>query len=133
MNFEKLPKIDGILIDLSGVMHVDDQPTRNAVNALEKLKSLKIPYKFVTNTTKEGAGTLMARLEKIGFKVSQEQIHSSLKAAAIYIKAHNLHPFYLLSSDARKDFPEVNQEFDSVVVGLAPDQFHYENIDKAFK
>ncbi len=38
MNFEKLERIDTVLIDLSGTLHVDDQPTRNAISALEKLK-----------------------------------------------------------------------------------------------
>jgi hypothetical protein len=69
----------------------------------------------------------------MGFKVDQKDIHSSLKATACYVKDHGLRPYYLLSDDARKEFPEVTGEYDSVVVGLAPEQFNYQNINKAFQ
>lgn len=50
-----------------------------------------------------------------------------------YVKDHKLNPFYLLSQDARRDFPEgTSSDHDSVVVGLAPDEFHYENLNRAF-
>lgn len=98
-----------------------------------RLRALNIPIKFVTNTTKESSETLMSRLTKIGFKVTPDEIHSSLKAAANYVVENNLTPFYLLSDDARKDFPNSDKEFDSVVIGLAPDKFHYDNINAAFK
>lgn len=89
--------------------------------------------KFVTNTTKESSESLMKRLVKIGFKVSQDEIHSSLKAASNYVMENSLNPFYLISDDASKDFPKASENHDSVVIGLAPDKFNYDNINKAFK
>lgn len=91
--------------------------------------------KFVTNTTKESKNTLLKRLETIGFQLDKDEIHSSLSAAVEYILKENLNPFYLVSKDARTDFPanDEGKAFDSVAVGLAPDEFYYENLNKAFK
>lgn len=67
--------------------------------------------------------------------MEKEDIHSSLSAAAEYVKKENLNPFYLVSKDARSDFPATDDDkpLNSVVLGLAPDEFYYENINKAFK
>lgn len=97
-----------------------------------------IPIRFVTNTTKESGQTLYNRLVTIGFKLEKAEIYSSLNAAAQYVKSKNLKPFYLLSQDAMNDFPLIDTSSSSdvqnaVVVGLAPKEFNYENMNKAFK
>lgn len=84
---------------------------------------------------------------------------TSLSAAVEYVKSNDLKPFYLLTEDAKKDFagqttenpstattatkttaaPPLNDDGDddgnenAVVVGLAPDKFVYETINKAFR
>ncbi|XP_059613619.1 haloacid dehalogenase-like hydrolase domain-containing protein 2 isoform X2 [Phlebotomus argentipes] len=121
---QKMSPISAVLIDLSGTLHVEDDPTENAVEALKK---------FVTNTTKESGQTLHRRLVRIGFELDPEEIYSSLSAASDYVKKNQLNPLYLLSQDAQKDFPPVDKEkLDSVVVGLAPEEFHYEQLNRAF-
>lgn len=99
-----------------------------------RLRSSNITVKFVTNTTKDSKQTLYDRLIKIGFKLDANEIYSSLSAAAVYVAKENLNPLYLLSIDARKDFPEedLSRPQDSVVVGLAPIAFDYEHLNKAF-
>ncbi|XP_055839861.1 haloacid dehalogenase-like hydrolase domain-containing protein 2 [Episyrphus balteatus] len=130
---KKMP-IKAALIDLSGTMHVEDDPTPNAIEALKRLRKTGIHIKFVTNTTKESGETLYNRLAKMGFELDKQEIYSSLSATANYVKTKNLNPFYLVSADARKDFPpESSQNYDAVVVGLAPNEFHYENMNKAFR
>ncbi len=41
------------LIDLSGTVHIDNSAIPGAVEAIKKLTLAKIPFMFVTNTTKE--------------------------------------------------------------------------------
>lgn len=102
------------------------------LNRLRKTKNIEI--RFVTNTTKESAQTLNDRLVRIGFHIKKEEIYSSLSAAAEYVAKENLQPYYILTDDARKDFPEnLNESENAVVIGLAPEKFHYENLTKAFK
>ncbi|XP_054742670.1 haloacid dehalogenase-like hydrolase domain-containing protein 2 [Anastrepha obliqua] len=126
--------IKAALIDLSGTLHVEDEPTPNAVYALKRLRETNIHIKFVTNTTKESRKTLHERLQKMGFELETSEIFSSLSAAANYVEKEKLNPFYLLSEDARRDFvcTDKERQLDSVVVGLAPDEFYYENLNKAF-
>ncbi|KAH8395592.1 hypothetical protein KR222_001690 [Zaprionus bogoriensis] len=126
--------IKAALIDLSGTLHVEDEPTPDAVAALQKLRDSGLPVKFVTNTTKDSKRTLHERLSRIGFQLEIDEIYSSLSAAAAYVAKEKLNPFYLLSSDARLDFPEEDKSRaqDSVVVGLAPNAFDYEHMNKAF-
>ena len=44
--------IRGVLVDLSGTLHIDDLVIPGTIAALEKLRSLDLPVKFLTNTTK---------------------------------------------------------------------------------
>lgn len=62
--------------------------------------------KFVTNTTKDSKKTLHERLTKIGFKLEATEIYSSLSAAAAFVTNEKLNPLYLLTDDARQDFPD---------------------------
>lgn len=43
-------KIKAILIDLSGTIHIDDEPTPNAIQALNKLVSLYSFANFIPKT-----------------------------------------------------------------------------------
>nr|XP_040235253.2 haloacid dehalogenase-like hydrolase domain-containing protein 2 [Anopheles coluzzii] len=123
------------LIDLSGTLHVDDQPTMGAVEALKRLRQHGVQVKFVTNTTKESVGSLYDRLRKIGFELQRDEIYGSLGATAEYVRRNNLNPYYLLTDDARTDMPPNDPEraLDSVVVGLAPERFCYEHLNEAFR
>lgn len=109
-----------------------------------RLRSINgIQVRFVTNTTKESKGTLLHRIHGIGFtSITKDDIFSSLSAAAQYTKNHRLRPYYLLTEDAKKDFIDEKEleatnnlkgDEDSVVVGLAPDKFEYETLNKAFQ
>lgn len=125
--------IKAALIDLSGTLHIEDEPTPNAIEALKRLRQINLHIKFVTNTTKESKETLYNRLKNIGFELEKSEIYSSLSAASDYVQKNNLNPFYVVSKDARKDFPLGDEtSYDSVVVGLAPTEFNYENLNKAF-
>lgn len=57
-----------------------------------------------------------------------------MSATNNFVCENRLNPFYLVSDDARQDFPpSTDQPFDSVVVGLAPDSFKYESMNEAFR
>jgi HAD superfamily hydrolase (TIGR01458 family) len=67
--------------------------------------------------------------------VDKNEIFGSLRAASTYVASQKLNPFYILTDDARTDFPpnETQKAFDSVVVGLAPEKFDYGHINHAFQ
>ena len=51
MRMEKrTPMTRGILIDLSGTVHIGDRPVPGAVDAIRHLQRSGAPFRFVTNT-----------------------------------------------------------------------------------
>ncbi|CEM01796.1 unnamed protein product [Vitrella brassicaformis CCMP3155] len=138
--------IEYALVDLSGTLHIESEPTPDAIAALTKLRSLVKGVRFVTNTTKESQRQLMARLKAIGFDIDSSEIFSSLSAAVRLIKERGVErPFLMLSESAKEDFREAGacvvdgqggeeEEHDPcVVVGLAPDSFNYDTMTKAMR
>lgn len=92
--------------------------------------------KFVTNTTKESNSFLHSRLTRLGFEIKKEEIFSSLAAARKLIVSRRLNPLLLIDPAAYEDFEDLvkeDEETDAVVVGLAPDKFHYDELNKAFR
>ncbi|CAH3024146.1 unnamed protein product [Porites evermanni] len=120
-------KISGVLIDLSGTIHVENTVMPGAIQALKRLRKTGVSVRFVTNTTKESKDTLLNRLNGLGFDIKSEEVFTSLTAARQVVKKRNLRPLLFLGSDASKDFHgiDVNNP-NAVVVGLAPDCFSYE-------
>jgi len=127
-------KIRGVLVDLSGTIHVENTVIPGSIEALKRLRETGVPLRFVTNTTKESKETLLRRLTGIGFDIKAEEVFTSLTAARRYVDQRNLRPMLLLQQDAIKDFKGVDvNNPNAVVVGLAPDCFDYEFLNKAFR
>ncbi|GFS13129.1 haloacid dehalogenase-like hydrolase domain-containing protein 2 [Elysia marginata] len=129
-------KVKAVLIDLSGTLHIDDDPTPGAVEALARLQALPgLNLKYVTNTTKESKRVLMERLNKVGFtKITEDQVFTSLSAARKLVEDRQLRPFFLVDKKAMEDFHGISQKNpNAVVIGLAPDEFNYENMNKAMR
>ena len=125
-----------VLIDLSGTLHIDNTAILGAVEALNRLRSANIPLRFVTNTTKESSNFLHKRLMGLGFDIKREEIFSSLAAARKLIVSRKLNPMLLIDCAANEDFENLvknDDKVNAVVVGLAPDKFHYEELNKAFR
>ncbi len=73
----------------------------------ESLRSSKLLFRFVTNTTKESQNFLYNRLKTIGFDIKKEEIFSSLLAAKQFIKKSKLNPYLMLESEAIEDFEDI--------------------------
>ena len=134
-----------VLIDLSGTLHVEDVATPNAVAALKKLRGSGRHVRFVTNTTKESGRALHDRLTRLNFEIDRREIFSSLSAASRLVERQKLNPLYLLSESALEEFnlsDDVDTQQDTcqeaaaknaVVLGLAPELFHYEKLTEAMQ
>ncbi|CAI4222561.1 unnamed protein product [Auanema sp. JU1783] len=121
-----------VLIDLSGTLHIEDKVTHGAIEALEKLRKL-FPIKFITNTTKESANILQARLKRCGFSIEKKEIFSSLLAAKSLVEEKQLRPMLMLEKEAIEDFEDIDcANPNAVVVGLAPSHFYFERMNEAF-
>ncbi|KAJ3192761.1 Haloacid dehalogenase-like hydrolase domain-containing protein 2 [Irineochytrium annulatum] len=124
----------GILVDLSGTLHVEHEPTRNAVSALKKLRGSSLKIRFVTNTTKESVSALLERLQGIGFDITRKEIFTSMIAARAIVEKRALRPLLLLADAAMPEFDGIDTDDPNcVVVGLAPSLFEYESLTNAMR
>ncbi|KAF9348220.1 hypothetical protein BGX26_000358 [Mortierella sp. AD094] len=103
--------IRGVLIDVSGTVHVGDKVIPGAANALDRLRASGIPFRFCTNTTQTSGDNLANKLRKLGLNVNRDE------------------------TDAKQEFEGIEQSepHDAVVVGLSPSSFHYDMLNKAFR
>ncbi len=100
-----------------------------------RLRRSNVQVKFVTNTTKECRAFLYERLINLGFELAIDEIISSLTATRNMLARENLRPLLLVDSKALAEFSDLpsDENYDSVVIGLAPEHFHYETLNKAFR
>ncbi|KAJ2359216.1 hypothetical protein IWW50_003220 [Coemansia erecta] len=125
----------GVMLDISGTLHVNYSPTPNAVAALSKLRSTGVKVRFVTNSTKMTDESLFTKLISMGFEVTRAEIFSSLSAAKQMISDRSYRPLLLLEDDALVQFSDVDQSapHNAVVIGLAPSKLDYEHLNQAFQ
>lgn len=127
-------RIETVLVDLSGTLHIEDSAIPGALEALTRLRDSNVKLKFVTNTTKEPLRLLHEKLMQIGFKIEKDEIFTSLTAARNLVTGRGLRPFLLLEESAKEDFTGVSEENpNAVVVGLAPNVFKYDVLNDAFR
>ncbi|KAJ2457437.1 Haloacid dehalogenase-like hydrolase domain-containing protein 2 [Coemansia sp. RSA 2424] len=130
----RFTSIKGVLLDLSGTLHIDNTVTSGAVEALRHLRGTGIKIRFVTNSTKMSDAQLHAKLSKLGFDLSPSEIFSSLSAAKRLVQQRSYRPLLILEDEALEQFADVNQDapHNAVVIGLAPSKLDYAHLNRAF-
>ena len=88
-----LKDIKVALVDISGTLHIDYNPTRDAVQALKRLQQSGITVKLVTNGTQKSKSGLCSRLIKLGFDIKYNEIFTSLVFTRKLVEAKGLSPF----------------------------------------
>ncbi|KAI8884149.1 hypothetical protein K501DRAFT_323094 [Backusella circina FSU 941] len=126
--------VRGLLIDLSGTLHIDSKVIPGALEAIQRLKQSGIPYRFATNTTKISSRRLVTKLQQLGFDVQDSDVFTSLSACRDLIQTNNLRPLLLMEDATMEEFDGLDTENpNSVVIGLAPSKFNYEKLNEAFR
>ena len=126
--------IDGVLLDLSGVLHVGNTPLPGAVTALQRLRDSGVALRFVTNTTRSTRAMVASKLRGMGFALADEEIFTAPRAACEYLAAHALRPLLLVHPGVLAEFDGVAQEEPNVVLlGDAGDSFDYHHMNAAFR
>ena len=108
-----------ILIDLAGVLYIDDEPLRGAAQALGALRASGLPIRFLTNTTRSPRSRIVAGLRQMGFAVAAEEIQTAVLATRNFVEQRKLHPHYLVHPDIADEIGRSHAEPDAVVLGDA--------------
>jgi len=130
--------IDGVLLDIDGVLTVSWKALPGAIEAVHGLRSEGLPFRLITNTTTHTRTDLAGLLRAAGIEVEPEEIITAVVATASYLAAH--HPgarvFLLSDGDARVDLMGVSlvdEGADVVVIGGAYEGFGYEAVNRVFR
>jgi HAD superfamily hydrolase (TIGR01458 family) len=135
-----LDHIDGVLLDIDGVLSVSWEPIPGSIEAMAWLRREGIPFRLITNTTTHTREDLAASLVGAGFDVMRDEVVTAVVATASYLRAH--HPgarvWLLTDGDSRDDLEGIevvgsDDEADVVVLGGACDAFSYVAINRVFQ
>lgn len=126
--------IKGVLLDLSGTLHIGDTPLPGAVAAVRRLEQAGVPLRFVTNTSRKTRRMLHDDLRRMGFTMPLEHVFTGALAVRRYLERHRLRPHLLVHKNLEAEFDGLEKENpDAVVVGYAEDNFTFSNMNLAFR
>ena len=130
--------MQGILIDLDGVLYVGDTAIDGAVEALRWINESEIPHLFVTNTTSRPRRAIVEKLAGMGIVVDVERILTPAVAAGHWLQDHVEGPLALFVPQATKEefssFPQLEEDAHAaaVVIGDLGRGWDFETLNRAF-
>lgn len=126
--------VEGVLLDLSGVLYVGDAAVPGAQTALGRLRDAHLPIRFVTNVTRRPFEVILERLREMGFDIAVDELLTAPRAAREYIEAHGLRPYLLIHSALEPEFAALDCESpNAVLLGDAEERFDYAHLNRAFR
>ena len=132
-----LATVDGLLIDIDGVLIHGNEVIPGAAEAVESLRARNIQFRFVTNTTNYCRHSLLERVVALGIAMQEHELFTATYAAARYLQNQNARSYYpLLLPDAQLEFAglEVDEELpEFVVVGDMGASFTFPRLNRAFR
>lgn len=126
--------LKGVLLDLSGVLHVGGDVLPGAAEALAKLRAAGLSLRFVTNSTRRPKARLVTMLQDIGLEISANEVFTPAMAARDWLTEHGHSPHLLIHPDLAEDFANcTDRGSKAVVVGDAADGFTFDAMNAAFR
>jgi HAD superfamily hydrolase (TIGR01458 family) len=129
--------VQALLLDLDGVLYVEDEPVPGARPAVAELRERGLALRFVTNTTSRPRRLILDRLNRLGFDVAAEELSTPAALAVSHcLAAGRSRAMLLVRDDVKEDFAELDEVEDrveAVVVGDLGEGFAYEVLNRAFR
>lgn len=132
--------IQGVLLDLSGVLYEGDHCLPGAGEALARLHAAGLPLRYLTNTTRTPRAALVARLQALGLEMAEEEVFTAPQAARHHVAARGLTPWLLVHPDIVAEMrgdgtgtSPAPADCDCVLVGDAGEGFSYAALNQAFR
>jgi HAD superfamily hydrolase (TIGR01458 family) len=130
-------RAQALLLDLDGVLYVEDEPVPGALEAVAALRERGLALRFVTNTTSRPRRLILERLRRLGFEVAAEELSTPAALAVAHCLEHGRRRAMLLvRDDVKEDFAELEEAAEGVevvVVGDLGEAFRYDVLNRAFR
>ena len=133
-----LPNVfQALIIDLDGVLFVDQEPVEGAGDALARLKAGGLSCRFATNTSTLSSEALHRKLLDMGLPIERREILSAPAAVHRFLQARpGSSCCLLLDEEVRSDFKDIPQveleQADFVVLGDIGDALTRGLLDAVF-
>jgi HAD superfamily hydrolase (TIGR01458 family) len=134
---DRLAAVRAVLLDLDGVLYVEDQPIAGAREAVAALRDAGLTLRFVTNTTALPRRRILARLERLGFAVEPPELATPAALAVRHcLDAGHTRVALIMNDEVKEDFAqldEVDEDAGAVIVGDLGSAFGYDVLNRAFR
>lgn len=134
---DRLLRPTAVLLDLDGVLYVEDEPIPGAIEAVALLRDRGLRLRFATNTTSRPRRDILARLERLGIPVPEGELVTPARLAVEHCLAvGRRRALLLMRDDVKADLAglqEVSVGADAVVVGDLGERFGYRVLNQAFR
>ena len=126
--------INGVLLDLAGVIYSGDHVYPGTSEALSRLHDAGLPVRFLTNTTRTPKRAILDRLRIMGVHIADDELFTPAKATCNWLEQHRRSPYLLVHPDLKEDFQGLATHNDiAVVIGDAGTSFTYDTLNAAFR
>jgi HAD superfamily hydrolase (TIGR01458 family) len=129
--------VRAVLVDLDGVLYVEDEPIAGAVDAVNDLRHTGLALRFVTNTTAHSRARTLEKLNRLGFQVNgRELVTPAALAVAHSRRSGHGRVALLMNDEVKEDFRELEETDDApdaVIVGDLGSAFGYDILNRAFR
>jgi HAD superfamily hydrolase (TIGR01458 family) len=134
-----LLNVDGLLLDMDGVLSISWEPLPGAVEAIGALRAGGVPMRVLTNTTSRSRATIAAELRRTGFAFADHDVLTTAVSAAAHLRtAHAGERVFVLGDARAEDFEGValvslDEEPDVVVISGADASFTFETMNRVYR
>jgi HAD superfamily hydrolase (TIGR01450 family) len=132
--------IEGLVLDMEGVIHVGWEPLPGAPEAIADLAARGIELAVLTNTTGRTRAEIARRLAAMRVALPAERIVSAASAAAEHLRAHHAgaRVYALVEREAREELAGVElverpDDADVVLLGGPGDDWTYARLHAVFR
>jgi len=132
-----LEPVSALLLDLDGVLYVEEDLVEGAVDAVVRLRERDFALRFVTNTTARSRARTLDKLSHLGFAVSDPELVTPSGLAVRYCRDRGYQRVALVMNDeVKRDFDGLDETVDraqAVIVGDLGPAFGYDVLNQAFR
>jgi HAD superfamily hydrolase (TIGR01458 family) len=129
--------LEALLVDLDGVLYVEDEPVEGAADAVGKLRDAGLKLRFVTNTTARSHAQTLEKLRRLGFDVAdQELITPAALARKHCLDVGHTTVALVMNENVKEDFDGLTESDDgpdAVIMGDLGERFGFDILNRAFR
>jgi HAD superfamily hydrolase (TIGR01458 family) len=126
-----------LLLDLDGVLYVEDEPVAGAHEAVEQLRGGGFALRFVTNTTARSRVHTLDKLARLGFAVEDRELVTPAALAVRHCREQGHRRVALVMNEGvKRDFADLEEAaaaVEAVIMGDLGAAFGYDVLNRAFR